>query len=172
MKEPPAICFHPALPFSSLVCTVTEVFMVFGCCQFHWREGRGAPMGLSAPGHTFGPVAYWHSCYRRRKWSDSGGWWTYLRTLADVHASHVCLLLLNVIKCSSDTAGCWLWWNSGALALLLSLDLRWFIQRLPHRMLQSFLAISCCCDHHNRSFRVHLNLPPDTSKTYNPEARE
>lgn len=64
------------------------------------------------------------------------------------HTSHVCLFLLNVVKCCLDTAWYWLWWNKSALALLLLPDLWWFIQRLPHRMLQSvrFLAISCCCE--------------------------
>lgn len=99
-------------------------------------------MGLSTQDHAFGSVAYWHSCYHAEMiWFR--GWWTYLRTLTYTHskstwrhASHVCLFLLNVIKCCSDTAWCWLWWKKGALAPLLLLDLWWFIQRLPHGMPQ------------------------------------
>lgn len=80
-------------------------------------------MGLSTQDHTFGCVAYWHSCYHAEMiWFQ--GWWTYLRTLTYTHTesprrhtSHVCLFLLNVIKRCSDTAWCWLWWNKGALAL-------------------------------------------------------
>lgn len=80
-------------------------------------------MGLSIQDHTFGSVAYWHSCCHAEMIRFQG-WWTYLRTLTYAHAKstcrhtkHVCLFLLNVIKCCSDAAWYWLLWNKGALDL-------------------------------------------------------
>lgn len=96
--------------------------MVFGCCQFHWREDLRAPLGLCTRDHAFGSIAYWHSCYRDEMIRFQG-WWIYLRTLTYAHTkstrrhAHVWLFLLNVIKCCSDTAWYWLWLKKGGPGL-------------------------------------------------------
>lgn len=40
--------------------------MVFGCCQFHWREASGAAMGLGIQDHTFGSVGLLTQLLSRR----------------------------------------------------------------------------------------------------------
>lgn len=83
-------------------------------------------MGLSIQDHTSGSIAYWHSCCHAEMIRFQG-WWTYLHTLTYTHTKstwrhtqHVCLFLLNVIKCCSDTAWCWLWWNKSALPFVFA----------------------------------------------------
>ena len=139
----PCHVFPPCAAFSSLVCTVREAFMVFGCCQFHWREACRAPMGLRIQDHTFGSFRILTQLLSRRndlipgvvKWSAH----TYTHTRMNMKHMKTHKMLVFSFSVSLSATQTQLnidfWWNYGAFTCCCCRS-RWFTQRLPHRTLQ------------------------------------